>query len=49
MDQDLDIHAIGGLQVGAVPLTTAAVISYHHRRQPMETSGFGKRSKLTAL
>src|SRR5215203_6024221 len=34
--KDLDIDAIGGLQVGAIPLTTAAVISYHHRNRPME-------------
>jgi len=34
--KDLELHAIGGLQVGAVPLTTAAVISYHHRGRPME-------------
>ena len=34
--KDVDINAIGGLQVGAVPLSTAAVISYHHRGQTME-------------
>jgi orotate phosphoribosyltransferase len=33
---NLDIHAIGGLEVGAVPLTTAAVISYHLHGRPME-------------
>ena len=44
--KDLDIHAIGGLQVGAVPLTTAAVISYHHRGQPME--GFWVREEVKA-
>jgi orotate phosphoribosyltransferase len=42
--KDLDIHAIGGLQVGAVPLTTAAVISYHHRGRPME--GFWVREDV---
>jgi orotate phosphoribosyltransferase len=42
--KDLDIHAIGGLQVGAVPLTTAAVISYHHRGRPME--GFWVREEV---
>ena len=40
----LDIDAIGGLEVGAVPITTAAVISYHHRGQPME--GFWVREEV---
>jgi orotate phosphoribosyltransferase len=39
----LDIHAIGGLEVGAVPLTAAAVISYHLHGRPME--GFWVRDK----
>jgi orotate phosphoribosyltransferase len=38
----LDIDAIGGLEVGAVPLTTAAVISYHHHGGKIE--GFWVRS-----
>lgn len=42
--KDLDIDAIGGLQVGAVPLTTAAVISYHHRGRSME--GFWVREEV---
>lgn len=42
--KDLDIDGIGGLQVGAVPLSTAAVISYHHRGQPME--GFWVREEV---
>lgn len=42
--KDLDIDAIGGLQVGAVPLTTAAVISYHHRGRQME--GFWVREEI---
>jgi orotate phosphoribosyltransferase len=41
--KDLDINAIGGLEVGAVPLTTAAVISYHHHGKKME--GFWVRDK----
>jgi orotate phosphoribosyltransferase len=39
----LDFDAIGGLAVGAVPLTTAAVISYHLHGQKME--GFWVRDK----
>ena len=41
--KDLGVDAIGGLAVGAVPLTTAAVISYHLRGQKME--GFWVRDK----
>ncbi len=42
--KDLTIDAIGGLEVGAVPLTTAAVISYHLHRRTME--GFWVRDKV---
>jgi orotate phosphoribosyltransferase len=41
--KDLSIDAIGGLAVGAVPLTTAAVISYHLHGRTME--GFWVRDK----
>jgi orotate phosphoribosyltransferase len=41
--QDLQIDAIGGLEIGAVPLTTAAVISYHLHGRKME--GFWVRDK----
>lgn len=41
--EDLSIDAIGGLEVGAVPLTTAAVISYHLHGRKME--GFWVRDK----
>src|SRR5258708_18081334 len=34
--KDLAIDAIGGLEVGAVPLTTAAVISYAQHGREME-------------
>jgi orotate phosphoribosyltransferase len=43
---ELDIHAIGGLEVGAVPLTTAAVISYHLHGRKME--GFWVRDQVKA-
>ncbi len=42
--KDAGIDAIGGLQVGAVPLTTAAVISYNRHGQPIE--GFWVREEL---
>jgi orotate phosphoribosyltransferase len=41
--RDLSIDALGGLEIGAVPLTTAAVISYHLHGQKME--GFWVRDK----
>jgi orotate phosphoribosyltransferase len=44
--KDLAFDAIGGLEVGAVPLTTAAVISYHLHGRKME--GFWVRDKTKA-
>jgi len=41
--KDLTIDAIGGLEVGAVPLTTAATLHYHLNNRPME--GFWVRDK----
>lgn len=42
--KDLDIDAIGGLQVGAIPLTTAAVISYDNHGRSIE--GFWVREEI---
>ncbi len=42
--KDLAIDAIGGLEVGAVPLATAAVIGYHNHGRTME--GFWVRDKV---
>jgi orotate phosphoribosyltransferase len=42
--KDLAIDAIGGLEVGAVPLTTATVISYHLHGRKME--GFWVRNTV---
>src|SRR5581483_6013597 len=41
--KDLPVDAIGGLEVGAVPLTAAAVIHYHLNGRTME--GFWVRDK----
>ncbi len=41
--KDLEIDAIGGIAVGAVPLITSAVISCHHHGKPIE--GFWVREK----
>lgn len=42
--KDRELDAIGGLEIGAVPLTTAAVISYHQHGRKME--GFWVRDKV---
>ncbi len=42
--KDLAIDAIGGLETGAIPLTTAAVVSYYWHGRPME--GFWVRDKV---
>ena len=42
----LNVDAIGGLAVGAVPLVTAAVISSHLHKQPIE--GFWVRDEVKA-
>jgi orotate phosphoribosyltransferase len=42
--RDLDIDAIGGLEVGAVPLTAAAVFSFHLHGKEME--GFWVRDEV---
>jgi orotate phosphoribosyltransferase len=41
--KDLGVQGIGGLEIGAVPLTTAAVYAYQVHGQPME--GFFVRSE----
>ena len=42
--KDLAIDAIGGLQVGAIPITAAAVVGYHRHGRPME--GFWVRNEV---
>src|SRR5207248_7260646 len=44
--KDLPIDAIGGLAVGAVPLTTAAVLTYHLNGREVE--GFWVRDEQKA-
>src|ERR1700730_17803745 len=44
--KDFTFDALGGLEVGAVPLTTAAVISYHQHGRQME--GFWVRDAAKA-
>src|SRR5688572_28821310 len=42
--RNLDFDGIGGLEAGAIPLTTAAVISYRHKGKSVE--GFWVRDKV---
>ncbi|HEX3151913.1 MAG TPA: orotate phosphoribosyltransferase [Gemmataceae bacterium] len=42
--KNLNVNAIGGLAVGAVPLTTAAVIAYHLNQRQLE--GFWVRDEV---
>lgn len=44
--KDLDIQAIGGLEVGAIPMSTAAVQSYHLHGRELE--GFFVRKQAKA-
>lgn len=34
--RDLDFQAIGGLEVGAIPMAAAALVRYHEHGRPME-------------
>lgn len=42
---DLDIQAIGGLEVGAIPMATAAVIHYHRMGRSLEGFFVRKEAK----
>ena len=46
MTKDLNLDAIGGPEVGAIPMATAAAIRYHQVGQPME--GFFVRKEAKA-
>jgi orotate phosphoribosyltransferase len=46
LTHDLQIQAIGGLEVGAIPMATAAVFSYHLHSRPLE--GFFVRKQAKA-
>src|SRR5262249_25444724 len=46
MTQDLDVQAIGGLEVGAIPMATAAVLRYHEEGRSLE--GFFVRKQAKA-
>jgi orotate phosphoribosyltransferase len=45
LTKDLDIRAIGGLEVGALPMATAAVLRYHQEGRELEGFFVRKQAK----
>lgn len=45
LTQDLNIQAIGGLEVGAIPMATAAVLRYHEAGRALEAFFVRKQAK----
>ena len=43
--RDLDIQAVGGLEVGAIPMTTALVMRYHQEGRSLEGFFVRKQAK----
>jgi orotate phosphoribosyltransferase len=43
--RDLDIQAIGGMEVGAIPMATAAVLRYHQEGRELEGFFVRKQAK----
>src|SRR5213080_1221182 len=43
--RDLDIQAIGGLEIGAIPMATAAVLRYQREGQTLEGFFVRKQAK----
>jgi orotate phosphoribosyltransferase len=53
LTRDLNIDAIGGLEIGAIPMATAACLRYHENGRPLEgffvrkeAKGHGSRERL---
>ena len=44
LTKDLNIQAIGGLEIGAIPMAAAAVVRYHEQGRPLE--GFFVRKQV---
>lgn len=45
LTRDLDIQAVGGLEVGAIPMATALVMRYHQEGRPLEGFYVRKQAK----
>ncbi len=56
LTRDLDIQAIGGLEIGALPLATAAALRYHQEGRTLEgffvrkqAKGHGSRERIEGV
>jgi orotate phosphoribosyltransferase len=56
LTRDLNIQAIGGLEIGAIPMATAACLRYHEEGRPLEgffvrkqTKGHGSQERVEGL
>jgi orotate phosphoribosyltransferase len=45
LTRDLDLQAVGGLEVGAIPMATAAVLRYHQEGRELEGFFVRKQAK----
>ena len=45
LTKDLDVQAVGGPEVGAIPIATAVALRYHHAGRPMEGFFVRKQAK----
>jgi orotate phosphoribosyltransferase len=45
LTKDLNIQAIGGLEIGAIPMATAAAVRYHEQGRPLEGFFVRKQAK----
>jgi orotate phosphoribosyltransferase len=45
LTKDLNLQAIGGLEVGAIPMATAAALRYHEEGRPLEGFFVRKQAK----
>ncbi len=45
LTRDLDVQAVGGPEVGAIPIAAAVALRYHHAGRPMEGFFIRKQAK----
>jgi orotate phosphoribosyltransferase len=45
LTKDLDVQAIGGLEIGAIPMATAVALRYHEHGRPLEAFFVRKQAK----
>ncbi len=56
LTKDLDVQAVGGLEVGAIPIAAAVALRYHQAGRPMEgffvrkqAKGHGSRERIEGV